>query len=67
LRVRIGGFTKSRFLCGVGAVPLHYCRCCGVPYIDPKEAEKCEQTHERYLVEAQKDNLPLDAPIMERR
>ena len=59
--------TKSRFLCGVGTIPLHYCRCCGVPYLDPKEAERCEQSHEIYLVDVPADKPPLDAPLMERR
>jgi len=46
--------NKVRFICGMGTVPLHYCRICGVPYLSLNEAERCEQAHTDHLGEGAK-------------
>lgn len=59
--------SKNRFICGVGTIRLHYCRVCGVPYLDRKDAEECERAHIGDLREAATSNPRRDALNIERR
>jgi hypothetical protein len=45
---------KKKFLCGLGVVPIHYCRVCGAPYISKEEAKECEGMHATHSEEGAK-------------
>lgn len=51
---------KRKFLCGLGAVPIHYCKVCGTPHLSREEAENCEGMHESHPEEGAKTTLKDD-------
>lgn len=36
---------RRKFICGCGAIPLHYCKVCGTPYLSLEYAKECERGH----------------------
>lgn len=53
--------TIVKFICGMGAVHIHYCRFCGAPYLSFEETEECERMHSGHPEEGAATNQLDDA------